>query len=252
MYRIDMTRANRRTPGLTSQLRGSGFFLALLILFGCFAGCSESVAPDNSRLGYNFFPLEKGQYRIYDVNSTEYFFSAENITRNYQLKEFVADTFQNLEGGISYRMERFTRNDESEEWQLDSVWTARSNATQAIQVEHNLPLLKLVFPFRENKTWDANVYNDKAEDEHEMVGLFQAFVRNDEVVHENTVTVIQEEVTNNILFWDVRKEVYGENVGLVYKEITQLEYCAEADCLGQAIIEAGIEYTQQIREYGKE
>lgn len=227
-------------------------FFGLVILPVFFTGCSESVAPDTSRLGYEYFPLEKGQYRIYDVNSTEYFFSAENITRNYQLKEFVADTFENLEGGVSYRLERYTRDNDEEEWALDSVWTARSNATQAIQVEHNLPLLKLVFPFRENKTWDVNALNDKEDDEQVMVNLFQPLITNDEVVHEKTVTVIQEEVTNNILFWDVRKEVYGEGVGLVYKEITQLEYCADADCLGQAIIEAGIEYKQQIREYGKE
>ena len=226
----------------------------LLLGFIIIPACtSENAQPDPSRSGPAYFPLEKGQFRIYDIQSVEYLFTDQNIERNYQLKEVVADTFRNLEGGISYRIERYFRENEADEWEQESeVWSARINDTQAIQVEENISLLKLVFPLRENKKWDAHALTDSEEDEYEMVNLFQPFPSADSVAFEKTITVIQEEVTENILFRDIKKEVYGYNIGLVHKEITELEYCADNDCLGQSIIESGLEYRQHLVEYGKE
>lgn len=229
-------------------MRRFSFFL-LIAVWGC---TSENAQPGLPVTGQTYFPLEKGQYRLYNISSVEYLFSGQNISANYQLKEVVADTFRNLEGGVSFRIERFLRDDENEAWGLDSVWTARANATQAIRVENNVPVLKLVFPFRENKKWNANAFNAGQEDEYEMVNLFKPFPSQDSAAFENTVTVVQEEVTDNILFREIRKEVYADSIGLVYKEIIDVEYCADEDCLGQAIIESGFEYRQHLIEYGKE
>lgn len=228
------------------------FSIFLLLASLCFACSSEKVDPDLSDLGHSYFPLEKGAFRVYQINSVEYLLSGQNISNDYQLKEIVADTFQNLEGGTGYKIERYLRDSGEDQWILDSVWTARSNATQAILTEGNIPVLKLVFPLRENKTWDANALNSKEEDEYEMKDLHLPFPSEDSVAFERTVTVIQEEITNNILFSEVRKEVYGDSIGLVFKEIVDVEYCADEDCLGQSIIESGIEFRQHLIEYGKE
>jgi len=67
-----------------------------------------------------------------------------------------------------------------------------------------------------------------------------------------TTTVIQEETTDNILFRNIRKEIFAENIGLIYKQATLLNFCADVDCLGQDIIETGIDYKQELIGYGVE
>jgi hypothetical protein len=50
---------------------------------------------------------------------------------------------------------------------------------------------------------------------------------------------------------DERRNVYALNVGLVYREIIQLNYCTDDTCLGQQIIEDGMEMKVAIKQYGK-
>jgi hypothetical protein len=39
--------------------------------------------------------------------------------------------------------------------------------------------------------------------------------------------------------------------GLIYKEVLQLNYCTDDHCLGQQIINDGIEIKMVIKEYGE-
>lgn len=56
---------------------------------------------------------------------------------------------------------------------------------------------------------------------------------------DNTVTVVQSDFANNLIFRDERSEIYAVGVGMVTKDFTVLNFCARADCLGQDIIESG-------------
>ena len=49
-----------------------------------------------------------------------------------------------------------------------------------------------------------------------------------------------------------RFEIYGQDIGLVYKEEIDLRYCTEQECIGQQIIESGQELRQSLLEYGQE
>ena len=69
---------------------------------------------------------------------------------------------------------------------------------------------------------------------------------------DNTITVEQEDNEDAIVFRDERKEVYALHLGLVYKELIQLNYCTDDVCLGQQRIDQGIEIRMVIKDYGKQ
>ncbi|MCZ6521759.1 MAG: hypothetical protein O6848_09720, partial [Bacteroidetes bacterium] len=144
--------------------------------------------------------------------------------------------------------------DTTQTWSLDSVWTTRRTAIQGIVVENNTPFVKLVFPVDENKTGDGNVLNTKEFDEYQMVNVFREFVIDslESISFGNTITVIQNDFRDNITMNDVRTEVYAENIGLVYKNIEILQFCADPDCVGLEIVEVGRKLKQKIIDFGKE
>jgi len=224
-------------------------YLFLLFILGC---QNNGTEIDESLLGLNYYPVEVGLYRIFDVESINYNLSGIPDTINYQLKEVYSEEFEDLEGGLSYKLERYKRDSLSDDWVIDSVWVARKDIQTATQVENNIPLIKLSFPIEENRIWDANSLNANEPDEYQLIDVNQPVTLKDTVEFPKTSTVIQEETLDNILFRNIRKEIFAEGVGLIYKQLTLLNFCADVDCLGQDIIESGIDYKQELVDYGVE
>jgi len=221
-----------------------------MIIGALFWQCSETKELDPNDLGTNYYPLKVGEYRIYQVEGVRYFTYEDSVVFSYQLKETVMDTFSNLESSISFKILRQKRSNINESWVIDSLWTARKDQRTAVSVENNVHLVKLSFPVEENKTWDTNSLNDYTEDEFEMVDVRKPF-SNDYVSYDNAVTVIQEDIPDVIVNTVSKKEVYGDNVGLVYKENIILTY-RQDEFMGLEIIENGIRYYQYLVEYGEE
>ena len=215
-----------------------------------FGACSETKEVSPEQLGSAYFPLEVGQYSIFDVSRVEYFPSGDSTVSNYQLKESISGEFENLETGTSYIVLRALQTPSAEDWVTDSVWTARKDEFRAIRVENNIPLIRLTFPVKENKKWDANGLNDLGADEYEMKGVgseysgaFQTF--------DQTVTIIQEDIPDKIVNFVSKKEIYAMEVGLVYKENIILKF-KQGEFLGEEIIDSGFKYFQSLKEYGQE
>jgi len=221
----------------------------LIFLLGC---QNEEISIDESSLGLDYFPVEVGSYRTYHVEAINYNFSQSPDTINYQLKEVFEEEFQDLEGGMSYKLHRYKRMDPNDNWKTDSVWVVRKDLYTVTQIENNVPIIKFSFPVAEEKTWNANALNAKDPDEYQMIDINKNFILNDTLEFKKTTTVIQEETTDNILFRNIRKEIFAENIGLIYKQATLLNFCADVDCLGQDIIETGIDYKQELIGYGVE
>jgi hypothetical protein len=69
-------------------------------------GCeSENIAPQDTRLGIEYFPLTVGNYSVYWVEDIHYAFGKDPDTSRYQLKEVVADSFPGEGSEIVYRLE---------------------------------------------------------------------------------------------------------------------------------------------------
>lgn len=223
------------------------FLLSCLLLIGC---QTTTLDPADVRLGFNYFPLETGQYRLYDVEDIRYKITGEIDTVRLQMKEVVADSFL-LNNTYSYVLERFSRKTSSNTWQLDSVWSVRKNARNVIVTESNVPYVKLVFPVQEGKVWNGNAYNTNGDEMYKMSNIDEQFSAG-ETSYENTLTVTHFDNNDIIISLDRRMEVFGRDIGLVYKETLQLEYCTEVNCIGEGIIEIGKKYRQRLVDYGKE
>lgn len=231
------------------------FVAASLSLWSCE---SETIPPQTSRLGLNYFPLEVGRYAIYQVENIEYSISAEADTQRYQLREVVADSFPGQGGEVVYRLERFLRDSDTESWDLDSVWTARKSNQRVVVVENNIPLIKIVFPLVLGLRWDANALNSREETRYELRNTSQTLLDEidsplDSALQDDVLTVIQAESQDTIISRVQASETYVENLGLFYKKSLRLQYCAsEPECVGLGILESGHIYRQTLIAYGHE
>ena len=206
--------------------------------------------PDTSRSGTDYFPIEKGLYWDYEVDLTTYNL-LDSMPSHFFLREVVADTFTDLSGGLSYRLERLTRDSEDLEWELDSVWTARVSPGQAVRTENNIQFIKLTFPLAEGKQWNGNALNNRGEESYRVEGLGLSMQVGD-TTYDGTLVVVQREILDTLVFRDIRKEYYARGIGLVKKEFIQLNYCSTEECFGQQQIDSGRKLYMELVAYGKD
>lgn len=234
-----------------------------------FQSCGDDVIEDPIEFGYDYFPLEIGKYMIYDVDSTIYDIVGGNnvsVTVNsIQVKEEVTDSFPDNEGRTVFRIERFERNDENEEWRIKDVWTAAITERQAERTEENLRFIKLIFPVSENTNpWDGNRYIDEntvIPVAGESIFIFKNWLYEYREIgtslnvgpftFDDVVEVYQADEEN---FIELRRsyEYYAKGVGLVNRKIWILDTQCIEPCAGQTWEEKaqkGFIVEQTIREY---
>jgi hypothetical protein len=225
-------------------------YLGLLGLTVLIASCSKLAEVEPGQAGYDYFPLESGRYTVYDLTDITYSLTAPILTERYQVKEVVRETYTDQAGLENYRIERFIRPKAGDEWTLDSVWSARRTATQALRVENNIHFMKIVFPVKDEITWNGNVFNDRLEEEYRLKSVAKPFLIDGQPFNE-TLTV-QQSADSSLVGQDKRFEVYARNIGLIYKEKVVVQYCSATDCLGQGRIDFGTRRIQKIIGYGNE
>ena len=224
-------------------------FLGLVhVLFVLFA-CNKTVEPDDRRLGYVYFPLEIGNYVVYEVDEKNYTILDSNRVF-YQLKEVVTDTFTNLSGQKQFVLERYRRNNDLENWRIDSVWSALRTGSQAIKFENNIPYIKLVFPVERNNSWNGNAFNDKGESLF-RTSEFRRSRRYGDIQLPNTVKVLMGN-DSSLVTQVKREEVFAENIGLVFMERINVRFKSEPENLGKGLIESGKIERFTVIDFGKE
>ena len=159
------------------------------------------------------------------------------------------DAFLNAEGDSTYILHRSILDTISGEFELDSVWSVRRTPNQAIIVENNTPFVKMGFPVSEGLAWDGNVLNTMEEQIYTLDELGNELVFGN-MVFGNTLRVVQSDVQDTIIRFDQKFDYYALNVGLVRKTNLILNYCSTVDCLGQGIVESGLELHQELTDYG--
>lgn len=242
-------RAVRRLP----------IFLSLT-LFCLFIRCSEED-PISTDIGLDFFPLHTGDSWIYEVDETAIIQSATEVT-NYQLRVTVIDSVKNIYGGHTFTLKHEKRASEIDLWESFETWTAEVTGSRLIQNESNVSFVKLAFPLFEGGKWDGNefnnlpnhgnLFNDKNSDVYQVFEFDQSVSLSTGLDFSETATVNQNSFVDAIVGKDERKEIYARNVGLVYKEITQLEYCSTPDCLGQQKVDKGVILIQTLKSYASQ
>jgi hypothetical protein len=245
--------------------------LCWVILAFVVVSCDESyVTPDPEARGLNYYPLQVGDYRVYDVTDIEY---QNNVPteKQFQMREWVADSFMDQTNALTYKIIRSVRPDAQSEWLDDSVMTVTKDANQVILTKDNTKYIKFVFPVTEGKTWIADLYNDNVIDEDEpnpyLSKEYYRYLNVDQPYasgienFQQTVTVIQGEPNNdpehpdfdNSKF-DDRKEIYAKGIGKIFRLFHRLEYkpCSPDNCpSGKFYILDGHKRTEVLIDYGK-
>ena len=188
-------------------------FLLLLIVPVILSACKKEESAQPIDPGYDYFPIKTGTWVEYQVDSIWRDDGFEvHDTVSYRLKQVIAADYTDPEGRPSQRIERFILNAQ-DEWVIRDVWTATRSATALEITEENVRKLKISFPVREARTWDANIYNTEDEllvaardvDEPYVLGNFS---------FEKTFAVRSTVPANLVRTRDL-EEIYAHGVGMI-------------------------------------
>ena len=214
-------------------------FTSITLIFGCKKSNSESV-----KYYYNYFPLEIGAWIEYDVVDIIHS-QLGSDTAEYQLKEIAAEEFLDNEGRLTYRIERYWRDDSNANWSVKDVWYSNITRTTAEKVEENMRFTKLIFPINISKYWDGNAYNNLEEWEYYYDSLHKPKLINN-LSFDSTITVIQRD-NENVVEYEKVKEIYATDIGLIYKRHIDLDI----NLSNILDINSGRELEMTVTAYGK-
>lgn len=218
-------------------------FLFMLIVSGCTS--DEEPVID---IGKTFIPLNAGDFHIYNIDEITYSPLEDPVELHYQVKTEVVDSFEDNGGSVTYVVHRSRRESENDTWAYVDSWSVRVTDFEAIVNEGNVSYVKIAFPITVGKKWNGNTYNASEADEYEITSVNESYSIGDKLF-KKTIVVDQENRVD-LLFNERRFEVYAKEIGLIYREVTDINYCDEVECFGQNKIVSGIIYRQTMVEYG--
>lgn len=225
------------------------FFFKIFILVFITSTITISCKPDktipNVDVGYNYFPYKVGTWMHYDVDSIFWDdFSGGTYTYSSQIKEIVESTFIDDEGNEALRIERYFRKTDTSEWIIKDVWYANIKDNSAEKVEENIRYKKLVFPIKENTTWDGNIMNYLDEETYSYSDINESILINNNM-YDSTITVTHKNLSN-LLEEDIRYEIYAKNIGMINKYTKTIE----KDIVNPEEIKSGVYVEYKLRSYG--
>ena len=210
--------------------------LILLVSVIIVGGCQTNTDPVPKDSDY--FPLQIGDYWVYQVTQENYAIANPVVINTYQLQEKIASSYSQ-NGQLFFLVEESIKKTEQSGWQLNAIHTVYKNLTEVVSQEHNVPIVKMVFPISATTSWNTNAYNAnpdtllKYQDNGKAFSVGKLnFNQTISVVGVNDSTLVNQEKY---------RQVYAQNVGLIYQENVSLAFCqSSAACIGKAIIESGI------------
>lgn len=185
--------------------------LFILIPLFFFTFCKKKEKAEAVNFHYDYMPTNIGQWNEYEVTEIIHTSTGVHDTNNYYLREIVTEEIT----PNKYRLERFWKNDLSDNWTIKDVWTREKTNSIFQQTEENVNYTKLIFPIKANQYWNGNAYNSQEELNYEYDLVHQAYTL-DNLNFDSTVTVIQLDNVNAIEYQKA-EEVFAKNTGLIYK-----------------------------------
>jgi|GEM_PF-372384 len=239
-----------------------------------FFSCSKSTKSTIDTT-VNYFPIALGREVTYAVDSIVYNGDScyQTETRT-QLKYAITDTFRDGSNRLSYLMTVYSRPDASAVWgplktitmtvagipPVSTTPAADAPTTDLYYTQDRCQFTKLIFPIREGQSWAGNTAVNVADPQYAFLAnwnyqyqsMGQSF-NNGYINFGNTVTVLEQDQSINYPTIDSNvdasrtyaKEVYGYNVGMIYKEWTHWTYTAAhvGACInGYSVVMRAIDY----------
>jgi hypothetical protein len=226
---------------------------AILLVVLCLAVFSSCKKSSSYQGNYDllYFPLQLGHYVTYNVDST-YYNSAvcTTVLRTSQAKYIVSDTFRDVSGRLSYIIDVQYRATANDNWVKQSVALVTQTDTSLTYGQAGLYSTKMVYPIQAGTKWypytslpsgDSSLAIPSADSSlqyllswtssYQSAGFKQPY-NTGTIYFDNTVTVMEDdELINNTIpdstsfnYRSYAKEVYAQNVGMVYREYTNETY----------------------------
>lgn len=217
--------------------------LIFLIMLGVGASCQTDKAepmPDGSA----YFPLDSGDYWVYQITQETYFPATPVKKSVYQLQQRISSSYVK-NGQLYFLLEESIKRSEQTGFQLSAVKTVYKNLKEVVSAERNVPLLKLLFPISTGTSWNINTYNANADTLLHYEDTGKAFSVGN-LKFDQTISVVGAN-DSTLVNQERYRQVYAPNVGLVFSENVSLAYCQSTpDCIGKAIIETGSKQKREL------
>ncbi|MES2131478.1 MAG: hypothetical protein V4506_03955 [Bacteroidota bacterium] len=184
------------------------------------------TAPD---VGYGYAPETIGKYIVYDVDSTVYDdFAHDTIYYKYRIKEKLAEAITDNQGRPAIKMIRYVKKYDPAKsydqigWTVKDVWNYTKTNTALEVVEENERITKLVFPVKTDVVWNGNAQNTLGEMDFKYLFTDQIHVVNSTTFDRVLCVEQKDDKHKNVIHRQYYIEKYAKEVGLVYREITDL------------------------------
>lgn len=231
---------------------------AVFLFSVLFFSCDKENEAEPIDLGTSYYPTDIGKFVIYEVDSIIYTdLSKDTLVYKYQIKEKFTEEFTDNLGLPAIRIERYIKkynpstSYDSLPWIMKEVWFANYNQKSIQVVESNLRFTKLIFPVQEKISWDGNAFNSLGE----QLYYYDYIDRNETIgsIGLTNVLLVKQKEANTLINYQNHVEKYAKGIGLVYKEITDLQSNnIIANVPVEDRIEQGIIYKQTLLSHGFE
>ena len=222
---------------------------AVCFLFSCSDELGNDPGDTEAASLYRYFPLTRGSYVVYNVDSIIHDYADDNTnnpdslidTFRYEVKEVVDSDFIDGEGDTAWRISRYYREIGTSAWNFTSLWTAKRTAQSAQKVEENIRYVKLSFPVKLNKSWNGNQYNFLPEEDY-SIDEMNVPLSLGGLDFDSSVTVLELE-DYNLIHRIFKQEKYVYGIGLAYRQRDSL------NINGLGYVTNGVEFRQSIIDY---
>lgn len=227
------------------------YIILPLVLFSTplfFLACDEETAEPRADKGYDYFPLAIDQEWLFEMDSIVLRPEVGGIfydSMRLDVREVLVDTLRDQENQLWYRGERYDRRAGSTDWRFRQTFLLGRDDSRALRQEDNLEFVKLVFPLRDNQSWDGHAsFNQYREIEvgGQPVQIFADWNYNYLQIGEpgtygdqnyDDQALIEGADYENLLNRRLSLEAYVRGLGLVYREMevfeTQCQMCCSGD-----------------------
>jgi hypothetical protein len=200
--------------------------LALILVFSCQKKKDPPVNPD---LGEAYYPTTIGRYIVYDVDSIIFNeFTYDSTFYKYQIKEKIEEAYTDAQGKPALKMARYIKKYSAAKsytampWVIKCVWQVNVTAKDVQVVEENVRFVKLIFPVKQSSIWNGNAWNTNEEWDYiySYVDIQESI---NSISFPKTLCVTQKSF-RTLISDQYYIEKYAKDVGLVYREIDDLNF----------------------------
>ena len=197
--------------------------LCIIALLAFVACNKENEIPADVEFAADkqYFPLQTDKALIYKVTEINIDKPSDYYdTAVYYLRERTDIPFIDNEGDTAYRIERYKSPTQSYNWKISDVWEAKLTIYTAEKVEENQRFIKIKFPLAKGKNWNGNLKNELDAKDCTITSLSSTY-NNGNIHLDSCISITRDSSLSQInKVYDV--EIYARNIGLVYKEITDI------------------------------